>query len=127
MTPDVAQTNEIAEARMRMAQHLAELQKLQITLAADSQSLKTFSINGSGLTEIKLAYELLEQYVAITDAFLENMRGRFEARLTVLRRAEPQVEGKPGRADLAPGHTVFWLEFSRLTSVLRRIARRAEL
>jgi hypothetical protein len=124
---EAAHPQEVAEARARLATHLAELQKLHVTLAADSQSLKSFSNAGTGMTEIKLSYEMLEQYLAITDAFVENMRGRFEARLGVLRRAEPQVEGKPGRADMAPGHTVFWLEFSRLTAVLRRIARRSEL
>jgi hypothetical protein len=89
--------------------------------------LKKFGNNGGGLAEIRLAYEVLEQYLAQTDSFLENMRARFEARLGVLRRAEPQLEGKPNQPDMAPGHTEFWLEFSRLTSVLRRISRRAEL
>jgi hypothetical protein len=37
------------------------------------------------------------------------------------------VDGKPNQPDLAPGHTEFWLEFSRLTAVLRRIAKRAEV
>lgn len=115
------------EARDKLARHLAELQKLHVQLATDSQSLKVFGNSGNGLTEIRLAYEMLEQYAATTDAFMENMRGRFEARLPGLRRAEPQVEGKPGHAGDAPGHTLFWLEFSRLTSVLRRIARRSEL
>jgi hypothetical protein len=115
-----------AEARATVARHLAELQKLHVVLATDSQSLKTFSANGAGVTEIRLGYELLEQYLAMTEAFLENMHGRFEARLGVLRRAEPQVEGKPGHAERAPGHTQFWLEFSRLTSVLRRIAKRVD-
>jgi hypothetical protein len=127
MAQDVQHHNDVSDARVRMAQHLAELQKLQVILASDSQSLKNFSSSGAGLAEIKLAYELLEQYMAITDAFLENMRGRFEARLGILRRAEPQLDGKPGKAELAPGHTVFWLEFSRLTSVLRRISRRGEV
>jgi hypothetical protein len=127
MTVDVGLQHDVTDSRARLAQQLAELQKLHIALAASSQSLKAFSNSGTGLVEIKLAYEMLEQYIAISDAFLENMRGRFDARLGVLRRAEPQLDGKPGKADQAPGHTVFWLEFSRLTSVLRRIARRGEI
>jgi hypothetical protein len=115
------------EARSQMVQHLAELQRLHLVLSRDAQGLKVFGNHGGGITEITLAYEMLEQYVAMSDAFLENMRGRFDARLGVLRRAEPLLEGKPGRPELAPGHTAFWLEFSRLTSVLRRIARRGEL
>lgn len=124
---DAAPTPDVAEARAKLARHLAELQKFHIMLASDAQSLKIFSVQGSGITEIRLAYEMLEQYVAMSDAFLENMRGRFDARLGVLRRAEPQVSGKPAQPELAPGHTLFWLEFSRLTSVLRRMSRRAEL
>jgi hypothetical protein len=127
MSNDAAHPHEIAEARAKLARHLTELQKLHLVLLSDSQSLKEFSTSGAGLTEIKLGYEMLEQYVAMTDAFLENMRGRFDARMGVLRRAEPQVEGKPGRAEFAPGHTQFWLEFSRLSAVLRRVARRAEM
>ncbi len=127
MHPEIDKPPDVNDARAKVARDLAELQKFHVMLAADAQALKNFSANGAGITEIKLAYEMLEQYVAMTDAFLENMRGRFEARMGVLRRAEPQVEGKPGRPDLAPGHTIFWLEFSRLSSVLRRIAKRAEL
>jgi len=117
----------MAEARARMVRDLAELQKFHVTLATHTRSLKQFGDNGAGQAEIRLAYEMLEQYLAQTDAFLENMRARFDTRLGVLRRAEPQVNGRPNHPDLAPGHTEFWLEFSRLTSVLRRIARRAEL
>jgi hypothetical protein len=127
MQQDLTHAPSAADMRAKLARDLAELQKFHVMLAADSQSLKAFSTNGNGIQEIKLAYEMLEQYVAMTDAFLENMRGRFDARLGVLRRAEPQLEGKPGHPDQAPGHTVFWLEFSRLTAVLRRIAKRGEL
>ncbi len=126
MQQDTISPPDIAEARATMARHLAELQKLHVVLATDTQGLKAFSASGAGVSEIKLGYELLEQYLAMTEAFLENMSGRFEARLTVLRRAEPQLNGKPGRAEFAPGHTQFWLEFSRLTAVLRRIAKRVE-
>ena len=115
--------SDVAEAREKLATHLAELQRVHVLLAASSRSLKDFSNDGRGLSEIRLGYEMLEQYLAMSDAFLENMRGRFEARLAMLRRAEPQLEGKAGRADQAPGHTAFWLEFSRLTAVLRRIPR----
>jgi hypothetical protein len=118
---------EASAVRQKMTRDLAELHKLHLTLASDSQALKAFSADGHGITEIWLAYEMLEQYLAMSDAFLENMRGRFEARLGVLRRAEPQLEGKPGKADMAPGHTAFWMEFSRLSSVLRRIAKRSEM
>ncbi len=126
MQQELSSSPDVAEARSRMARHLAELQKLHVVLATDARSLKAFSTDGAGIAEIKLGYELLEQYLAMTEAFLENMHGRFEARLGVLRRAEPQVEGKAGRAEQAPGHTQFWLEFSRLTAVLRRIAKRVE-
>jgi hypothetical protein len=127
MPDTVTHQPDISEARARLARHLSELHKLHVVLASDSQSLKDFSQNGNGLAEIKLGSELLEQYLAMSDAFLENMRGRFEARLGTLRRAEPQLEGKPGKAEHAPGHTQFWLDYSRLTSVLRRISRRAEM
>jgi len=118
---------DVEEARKNIADHLAQAQKLHTLFAEDSQALKQLGNSGLGASEIKLAYEMLEQYLAISDAFVENMRGRFEARLDFLRRSEPLVEGKPGTAALAPGHTLFWLEFSRLTAVLRRIARRSEL
>jgi hypothetical protein len=127
MSLDPPHHSDETDARAKLARHLAELQRFHIMLASDARALKAFSVNGSGLSEIRLGYELLEQYVAMTDAFLENMRGRFEARLGLLRRAEPRVDGKPDSPDLAPGHTVFWLEFSRLTAMLRRISRRAEL
>ncbi len=122
--PGLETTN---DARARLARHLAEMQKFHVVLAGQSQSLKKFGNNGAGLAEIRLAYEMLEQYLAQSDAFLENMRARFEARLGVLRRAEPLLDSKPNQPDLAPGHTEFWLEFSRLTAVLRRISNRANL
>jgi hypothetical protein len=124
---ELDQHADVAEARRNLTEHLAQAQKLHILFAEDSQALKLLGKNGFALSEIKLAYEMLEQYLAISDAFVENMRGRFEARLEFLRRSEPKVDGKPGREELAPGHTLFWLEFSRLTAVLRRIARRSEL
>ena len=117
---------DVTEARVKLAEQLAELQRVHLDLAASSRSLKALGNDGQALAEIRLGYEMLEQYIAISDAFLENMHGRFEAQLAFLRRAEPQADGKPGKPDLAPGHTLFWLEFSRLTSVLRRMPRHVE-
>ncbi len=67
---------------------------------------------------------MLEQYLAASNAFLENMRGRFDARLALLRRGEPVANGN---REEAPGHAEFWLAFSRLTAVLRRVTRCAEV
>ncbi len=109
--------------RERLARHLAEMYRVQLTLAEDSRALKRFTTAGEPTIEIELASEMLEQYLAASNAFLENMRGRFEARLTLLRRGEP-AQGLH-RED-APGHGAFWLSFSRLCSVLRRVGRAAE-
>ena len=49
------------------------------------------------------------------------MRGRFEARLGLLRRGEPRQGPDP---EDAPGHGAFWLGFSRLCAVLRRVGGR---
>jgi hypothetical protein len=127
MVGDDGSVEAVAEARARMVRHLAELQRFHVQLAGLASAAKKFGNNGEGLAEIRLGYEMLEQYIAQTDAFLENMRGRYEVRLGVLRRGEPTVAGRPNQADLAPGHNEFWLEFSRLSAVLRRIARRAEM
>ena len=70
---------------------------------------------------IEIAAELIEQYLGSSDAFLENMRGRFESRLGLLRRGEPRQGTEP---DYAPGHVAFWLAFSRLCAVLRRAGAR---
>jgi hypothetical protein len=64
---------------------------------------------------------MLEQYLGASGAFLENMRGRFEARLGLLRRGEPRIGANP---EDAPGHGAFWLGFSRLCVVLRRAGGR---
>jgi|SRR5208282_5929307 len=114
----------IRETRDQLAEHLAELHRLHLVLADDARSMKTFSFDGRALAEIELASEMLEQYLAASSAFLENMRGRFDARLTFLRRGEPIAYAN---RDDAPGHAEFWLAFSRLTAVLRRVGRCAEV
>jgi hypothetical protein len=111
------------ETRNRVAHHLADLHRLHLVLANDARSMKAFSFDGRALAEIELASEMLERYLAESSAFLENMRGRFEARLVFLRRGEPIANAN---RDDAPGHAEFWLAFSRLTALLRRIARCAE-
>ena len=113
--------NPVREARERLARHLAELHRLHMVLADDSRSLKSFTADGHQLAEIELASEMLEQYLAASGAFLENMRGRFDARLGLLRRGEPVVNGN---RDAAPGHAAFWLAFSRLCVALRRVETR---
>lgn len=110
-------TLDTKEARDRLAAHLADLHRLHIVLAEDSRALKRFTTEGNALAEIQMASELLEQYIAASNAFLENMHGRMEARLTVLRRGEPITNGRP---ENAPGHATFWLAFSRMCAVLRR-------
>ena len=110
----------VREARERLAHHLAELHRLHAALANDSRALKQFTVENRAQTEIELASEMLEQYLASSGAFLENMRGRFETRLGLLRRGEPVVNGS---REAAPGHAAFWLAFSRLCAVLRRTQR----
>ena len=126
MTPDPRQ-DEIRAMRALLARHLAELHRAQLTLAEDSRTLKRFTTAGDPLVEIELASEMLEQYLAASNAFLENMRGRFEARLALLRRGEPAQGMSQGmRREDAPGHGAFWLAFSRLCAVLRRVGHAAE-
>ncbi|RVT90032.1 hypothetical protein EOD42_24405 [Rhodovarius crocodyli] len=124
MTPPTALTDpaeELRETRARLARLLAEQQKLHLAMLAEARGWKRYSLNGQARQEIDLSADLLEQYLSAGDAFLENMRGRMEARLGLLRRGEPLVNGKP---DDAPGHGAFWLCFSRLCAVLRRLERR---
>lgn len=115
--------DEVREARLRCARHLAELHRLHLSLLSETRALKRFTAAGRSLTEIEITAELLEQYLSASDAFLENMRGRMEARLGLLRRGEPVVNGRP---EDAPGHGPFWLAFSRLCAVLKRAGRRVE-
>ena len=115
---------EAREARLRCARHLADLHRLHLAMLAEGRTLKRFTAAGRSSAEIEIIAELLEQYLSASDAFLENMRGRMEARLGLLRRGEPVVNGK---TDDALGHGGFWLSFSRLCAVLRRVSRRAEM
>jgi hypothetical protein len=111
------------EHRIAIARHLAELHRLHLALAADTRRLKALTSAGHSLGEIEIAAEMLEQYMAATGAFLENMRGRFEARLATLRRGEPcGTELAPGQG--AAGHGPFWYAFSRLCAALRQAERR---
>lgn len=105
------------DARTRIARHLQDLHRLHLALAEESRALKRFTTDGQAGIEMALATEMLEQYLGASGAFVENMRGRFEARLPLLRRGEPAFGGRP---DQAPDHGAFWLAFSRLCAVLRR-------
>lgn len=106
------------EARQRITRQMQELHRLHLALAEESRALKAFTTEGQAQFEIELAATLIEDYLNATAAFRENMRGRFEARLPLLRRGEPSFGGKPGQA---PEHGAFWLGFSRLCAVLRRL------
>lgn len=110
--------DDVREARHRLARHLAELHRLHLGILTDARGLKRFSSEGRPLVEVELTADLLEQYLSASDAFLENMRGRMEARLPQMRRAEPTANGRP---EDAPGHGGFWLIYSRLCAVLRRL------
>lgn len=119
----MTETDAARESRQAIARHLADLHRLHIHLAADSRALKTLTAQGKPLAEIEIAAEMLEQYMAATGAFLENMRGRYESRLALLRRGDPVgVEASPGHGP--PGHGHFWYAFSRLCAALRQAERR---
>jgi len=113
--------DEAREVRLSIARHLADLHRLHLALSQDSRALKRFTLAGRPGFEIEIAAELIEQYLGSSDASLENMRGRFEARLGLLRRGEPRQGPEP---EDAPGHGAFWLAFSRLCAVLRRAGAR---
>jgi hypothetical protein len=112
------------DACSRLAHHLVDLHRLHIPLGNGARSMKAFSFDGRALAELELANEMLEQYLAASNAFLENMRGRIDARLALLRRGEPVANGN---REEAPVHAEFWLAFSRQTAVLRRVTRCAEV
>lgn len=120
-TAGAEMAEEVREARMRCARLLTDLHRLHLALAEECRGLKRFTLAGRPSAEIEVTAELLEQYLSASDAFLENMRGRMEARLGLLRRGEPVANG---RAEGAPGHGAFWLGFSRLCAALRRIEGR---
>jgi hypothetical protein len=124
MAQDALAEDSVRDARARLAEHFVDLHRLHLVLADDARAMKAFSFDGRALAEIQLASEMLEQYLASSSAFLENMRGRFDARLMLLRRGEPIANAN---RDNAPGHAEFWLTFSRLTAVLRRVGRCAEI
>lgn len=111
------------ECRQRVAAHLQDLHRIHLALAQDSRALKRFTTEGNARIELELAAEMLELYMASSASFLENMRGRFEARLPLLRRGEPAFGNHPERA---PEHGAFWLSFSRLCAVLRRASKHVE-
>jgi hypothetical protein len=123
MDPPPQAEDSIREARTRFARHLVDLHRLHLALLADARAMKQFSFDGRALAEIELSSEMLEQYLAASSSFLENMRGRFDARLALLRRGEPIANAN---RDDAPGHAEFWMAFSRLTALLRRVSRCAE-
>jgi hypothetical protein len=116
-----AANDEVRETRLRIARHLAELHRLHLTLVQESRALKRYTLDGRARVEIDIAAEMIEQYLGSSDAFLENLRGRFEARLGLLRRGEPRHGASP---EDTPGHGAFWLAFSRLCAVLRRAGGR---
>jgi hypothetical protein len=120
---DPSRTELAREMRQSIARHLAELHRLHIALAADSRALKRLTTEGHAQSEIEIAAEMLEQYMAASGAFLENMRGRFENRLGLLRRGDPVgPDAAPGQGPV--GHGPFWYAFSRLCAALRLVERR---
>lgn len=122
MAQDPPIADQVRETRQRIARHMADLHRLHLLLVQEGRALKRYTVNGHAVAEIELTVEMLEQYLGESSAFLENMRGRYEARLPMLRRGEPQRAGFA--ADEAPGHGQFWLSFSRLCAVLRRVEKR---
>lgn len=124
MSHDQDALDSIRDVRSRHAGHMQDLRRLHLALMDDARALKGFAFDGRAQAEIELACEMLEQYLAESNAFLENMRGRFDARLALLRRGEPVMRGNN---EDAAGHAEFWMAFSRLTAVLRRVARGAEI
>jgi hypothetical protein len=123
MAQDPKAQDNVRETRDRLAQHLGDLRQVHLALLNDARSMKTFSFDGRAQAEIELASEMLEQYLVASSAFLENMRGRFDGRLALLRRGEPIANAN---RDDSPDHPEFWLAFSRLTALLRRVSHCAE-
>ncbi|MGG5811820.1 hypothetical protein [Falsiroseomonas sp. CW058] len=109
----------VLAARRSIARHIEDLHRAHLALAADARALKALTAEGNAQAEVELAAELLESYATATGAFMENMRGRFEARLPLIRRSEPR--GPEG----AEAHGRFWYAFSRLCVALKAAERRA--
>jgi hypothetical protein len=114
----MAHDDQVAAIRRRIAEHVDALHDLHLALGEDARALKSLTAEGQPLAEMELAAEMLEAYGTATGAFLENMRGRFEARLPLLRRSEPRA------AEGEEGHAGFWYAFSRLNVALRQAERR---
>ena len=109
MVPGHTLPEQAQDARRRVAHRLIEVQTVLLALSEDMRGLKQLTVAGHPTAEIELAAETIEQFLVITGAFAENMRGRFEARLGLLRRGEPVSDGKP---DPGPRHATFWMAFS---------------
>lgn len=120
MIPGQTLPEQALEARRHIAHRLVELQTVLLALSEDSRALKRLTAGGHPTAEIELAAETIEQFLVATGAFAENMRGRFEARLSLLRRGEPVSDGKP---DVGPRHGAFWMAFSRLSAAVRQLER----
>jgi len=120
MVPGHTLPEQAQDARRRVAHRLIEVQTVLLALSEDMRGLKQLTVAGHPTAEIELAAETIEQFLVITGAFAENMRGRFEARLGLLRRGEPVSDGKP---DPGPRHATFWMAFSRLSAAVRRLER----
>jgi hypothetical protein len=121
MVPGPTLPEHAQEARRRIAHRLIEVQTVLLALSEDTRGLKQLTVAGHPTAEIEIAAETIEQFLVITGAFAENIRGRFEARLGVLRRGEPVSDGKPDRG---PRHGTFWMAFSRLSAAVRRLEGR---
>jgi hypothetical protein len=120
MIPSQPLPEQAQDARRRNAHRLNEVQTVLLALSEDMRGLKQLTVAGHPTAEIELAAETIEQFLVVTGAFAENMRGRFEARLGLLRRGEPVSEGRP---EPGPRHGSFWMAFSRLSAALRRLER----
>lgn len=113
----MSQSEAAMAARGRIARLLGEIQQAQLRLVQETRSLKALTAEGSPRAELDIVTEALEVYMSQNAAVLENLRGRMETRLGVIRRLEPVVNGTP---ESSPGHGPFWLSYSRLCAALRR-------
>ena len=91
------------EARARVLARLEERHRLHLALVEESRGLKRFTTEDRARAEIEIATGMLEGYLAATAAFLENRRGRYEARLPLLRRGDPpSAHARTRRRNMAP-------------------------